>query len=441
MSALGDLIGNIGGIGQAMGIQGDGPGNLNAMQRAGLSPQDSANYAKASALATLAQSPDFQQADPSTKMTALTKIIGDPVIAQKALATLSTPTMNTGNPQQFISQGVQTGNIAPADALTALANPNLQLGNLAQLNNSQPQSNQALPETASPPAQKTGINYDYLNKAKQISPAAGTMAENMISGVFNPESGKGENDPLYNAALTIARNVDPTFTPQSLIGRPQMVKNSTSGDMYKLETSLNTGMAHLYDLHEMAPLTMNEPGSSPPINWIGKEENIALGGSPNKNISRYSATLNTAAPEIAKYLGGGGATDTGTAEAKSNFSENQAPDSIQQNARDLGAKMMAKGGSLQNEYSNVMGYAGTHKVVQPLTTALYSDMQGVPLTLNQQQLVNEHRAESNLPSKTWGADKTASQPVPLNIPQPKPSASKTVDPAAIAEARRRGLIK
>lgn len=437
MSAIDNLLAAVGGIGNAAGVQGSGPGGLNALQRASLPSAQSEAYGIQSALSTLAQDPNFQQMQPADKMSALTHITGDPALAQKALASLSAPSIDLSNPRQAIQTGVQTGNIAPQEGVQDLMNPVMGMGALAQLNQggAQPAAPAGTPVAAAtpsatpqaaPPA-KTGVDYNYLNQAKQISPVAGLMAENMIAGVFNPESGKGENDPVYNMALQIARRADPTFNPQALIGRPQMVKNSTSGDMYKLETSLNTGMSHLYDLHAMAPLTRNSPGSSPLVNAVGRYENEALGGEPYADSSRYAATLNTAAPEIAKYLGGGAATDTGTAEARGNFSENQPPDVIQKNAADLGAKMMAKGGSLQNEYNAAMGAAGTHKVVQPMTEALYADMQGKPLMPEQQQLVNAHRAESNLPPKTWGKPAAA----PQNRPAP--------DAAAIAEARKRGF--
>lgn len=304
---------------------------------------------------------------------------------------------------------VPPGAPSPAGAPAPVISPSGAPGATAPMNTPQASPPAAAPSMNAAPPQKPGVDYNYLNQVKALSPLAGTMAENMIAGTFNPESGKGENDPNYVAAIAIARRADPSFTPQSLIGRPGMVKNASSGNMYQLATSLNTGMAHLYDLHAMAPLTMNAPASSPAVNWIGKYENEALGGPAYANNSRYSSTLNTAAPEIAKYLGGGVATDTGTAEARGNFSENQPPDVIQKNATDLGAKMMAKGGSLQNEYDSTMGNAGSYKVVKPMTEALYADMQGKPLTPDQQQLVNQHRAESNLPPKTWGNQPPATQ--------------------------------
>ena len=428
LNFLQQLGGAVGSVANASGFQGSGPGNLNALQRQALSPEQQAVYQKASALAQAGQDPNIQQMQPSEQMNHAMKLTGDPILASNFVAAMNRGKLDTGNPSQFINQSVQSGNLEVPAALTGLSNPNLQLGSLSQLNAS-PQGTVPAPSSFSSqlpqPQQKTGIDYDFLRQAKQLSPAAGTMAENMIAGTFTPEAGRGENDPVYNAALSIARKADPTFTPQSLVGRPWMVKNSTSGDMYKLETSLNTGMQHLYDLHELAPQTGNTKDSMPIVNEVsGKlSSNLMPGGNPG--LSRYKSTLTTAAPEIAKYLGGGAATDTGTAEAKSSYDWTLPATTIQQNSRDLGSKMLAKGGALQAEYNQAMGAAATHKVVNPMTEALYADMQGVPLTLQQQQLVNNHRKEANLPPKAWGRAQTANMPVQLNIPQPQttPSAS------------------
>lgn len=286
---------------------------------------------------------------------------------------------------------------------------------------------------APPPAAqpRTGIDTAYLNNAKLISPLAASMAESMINGVFKPEQSKGENDPNYVMALQIAKRADPTFNAQSLMGRPAMVANASSGKMYDGETNLNTSLAHLYDLHELAPMTGNSPGSSPALNYIGSHATTMLGTPGAQGISRYNATVATASPEIAKYLSGATGTDTGTAEASAPYSSSLPPDTIQQNAKDMAAKMMAKGGSLQNEYNTTMGAASNHQIVQPLTQALFMDMQGKPLTAQQQQLVNQHRAESNLPPKTWNTS---------TLTQAKmPSAPSQAD--ALAELRARGAIQ
>jgi hypothetical protein len=231
-----------------------------------------------------------------------------------------------------------------------------------------------------------------------------------------------------NVLMNWAHNADPDFSEVTAAQRAAMIKNATSGDMYKLSTSLNTGMGHLYDLHQLAPGLNQSKDSIPVGNWV-RNHLIGLepGGSPA--TSRYEASLTTAAPEIAKYLGGGAATDTGTEEAQSSYSTKLPAPTIQNNAADLGAKMMTKGGALQEEYNQALGKmadtpAGKHEVVQPMSAALYADMQNKPLTLAQQRLVNQHRAEANLPLKKWGKDMTVSKPVAFsekasNLPTPE----------------------
>lgn len=452
-----NFLAAVGGLGKAAGIEGDGPGGLNALQRASLDPDASAAYSKQSAISQLANDPSFQALPPAAQATAVAQITGDPAMLQHATALSQLSKIDMSNPRAAVQQGVQTGQIPLEAGITAMTSPNMGFSALSQLNNppsaTTPAPAAAIPSGSPPvagtgaspapavtPAASDGIDRNYLNSAKTLFPAAGIMAENMINGVFTPETGKGENDPIYNAALQIAQRADPRFTPQSLIGRPAMVKNAASGDMYKLGTSLNTGMAHLYDLHELAPMTGNAPNSSPALNWIGGKETDAFGLPGAQGRSRYSATLKTAAPEIAKYLGGGAATDTGTEEAQSNFGESQPQDTIQQNARDLGAKMMAKGGSLQGEYDGTMGGAASVKVVQPMTQALYADMQGLPLTAQQQALVNQHRQESNLAPKAW---KTTAPDGSEGKQMPPPAAApaKAAAPAVTPEMARAELAR
>lgn len=271
-------------------------------------------------------------------------------------------------------------------------------GMIPQASSQQPQS-MGMQQNASAQPTPQGIDQNYLSFAKKQSPIAGSMAESMINGVFKPGTGKGANDPNYVMALQIAQRADPTFTPQSVFGRPEMVENATKGKMYDASVNLNTAMSHLYDLHQLAPGLKN--GSVPFVNTFTNFADNLTGLGAYQDVRRYNSTVSEAAPEIAKYLGGGQATDAGTAEAQIPYNPNQPAPVIQQNATDMASKMMAKAGSLQNEYNSTMGAAARHKVSQPMTDALFADMQGKPLTSQQQQLVNQHREESNLPAKTW----------------------------------------
>lgn len=59
MSAFTNMLAAIGGIGNAAGVQGDGPGGLNALQRAALSPEETDSYNQQSALAQLAKNQSY----------------------------------------------------------------------------------------------------------------------------------------------------------------------------------------------------------------------------------------------------------------------------------------------------------------------------------------------------------------------------------------------
>lgn len=390
------------------------------------------------------------QLAPNDALLKLAQATGDPEALQKGSALKMLQTSDLNSPDA-VENMYKTGQITGEQLLNYKINPMVALKGLvggdqpsALQQLAAPQDSQvapapvAAPDTAAAPAPDTpqapkmsGVDYNYLTQAKRQFPAAGIMAENMISGVFNPESGKGENDPIYNAALLIARRADPTFTPQSLIGRPQMVKNATSGKMYTDSMNLNSVAGHLYDLHAAAPGLQNGP--SIPVNWWRNTATTLLGTGGNKDISQYESILGRAAPELNKFYVGGEGDKEGRAAAGDPFSSSNDPDVIQNNIRTQLGLLKSKAGSLQNEYNTTMGAAANKSIISPMSQALMDDIDGKPLTDAQKKLVNAHRLESNLPMKKW--DNSAP-----NKPQAEQKPQITKE-QAIAELRARGKIK
>lgn len=256
---------------------------------------------------------------------------------------------------------------------------------------------QAAPAQASP---QSGLDLNYMAQAKRVAPVAAQMAEDMIGGTFKQESGKGANDPNYVAALAIAKRVDPTFGAQSLIGRPQMVENSTKGKLYTDATNLNAVAGHLYDLHQAAPGLNN--GASPLVNWAENTvaNNTGYGSQPK--ISNYDSILVRAAPELNKYYVGGEGDAQGREDAKKPFASDLPTNVIQTNVKTQLGLLGSKAATNQQQYDSTMGAASNWKVMNPTSQALIADINGKQLTPDQQKLVNAHRAESNLPPKTWG---------------------------------------
>lgn len=391
---------------------------------------DQSRRAKTSDIADQVASGQLDQAGALMKYAQAT---GDPDALKQAGALKALQGIDLGNPNAAVPQLVKAGLLSADQGLTFSTNPNMGLRGLMALN--QPDAQNPAPAAPAPaatgqpataqPSAPKGIDLDYLNRAKQISPLAGTMAENMIAGTFEPESGKGQNDPIYVAAMQIARRVDPSFNPQSLMGRPAMVKNATSGKMYSDSVNMNSVAGHLYDLHAAAPGLQN--GNIPMVNSFRNTMTEATGSGGFQPISQYEAILQRAAPELNKFYVGGEGDAAGREHAGDPFHSNLPLPVINNNIQTQLGLLKSKAGALQHEYDTTMGTAGNRQMLSPTARALMDDIDGKPLTKEQQDLVNHHRTESNLPPKTWKEQQSD-----------KPQITKE---DALAELRRRGKIK
>lgn len=424
MSAFSNMMTGFGSLANSAGVTGDGPGGLNAMQRAGMTADQNIAYSMRTAMQQLAQSPEFMKATPAEQSRMVASVTGSQDALQQAAQQAQVQGIDLSNPggalkklQAYMSPDQLKGILTDPMALSML-----NMGGIGGGGASGAPGASASPGAVSAPAASApeGSSTPNANKTQtpeqyvktHVPPFYQNQVMDILQGGELPKDIAPKD---RNILMNWAHNADPEFSEISAQQRATMVKNATSGDMYKLAASINTAMGHLYDLHQLAPGLKQGKNSLPALNWAENHLiDLQPGGSPE--TSRYESSLTTAAPEIAKYLGGGAATDTGTEEAQSSYSAKLPAATIQQNALDLGAKMMTKGGSLQHEYNTALGpmagtLAGKKDIVSPMSEALYADMQGQPLTLQQQKLVNQHRAEANLPMKKWGAKMTASKPV------------------------------
>ena len=65
MSAFSNMMTGFGSLANSAGVTGDGPGGLNAMQRAGMTADQNIAYSMRTAMQQLAQSPEFMKATPA----------------------------------------------------------------------------------------------------------------------------------------------------------------------------------------------------------------------------------------------------------------------------------------------------------------------------------------------------------------------------------------
>lgn len=347
------LLNAIGNVGNAAGIQGDGPGGLNALQRTNMSSDQSETYGIQSAISTLVQNPNFQQMQPADKMSALTKITGDPLTAQKALASLSAPSIDLSNPRQAIQTGVQTGNIPAQEGVQDLMNPIMGMGALAQLNQGgagaaggangvQPAAGApvaAAPATSGAPAPANApampqatpndglpddANRAMLAQAKQVNPIAASMAEEYLLGNRAPPSGKEAGDPQDVMAQSLAHQVSPSFNGQVARERNSMGTNIASGKIYDFSQAANKAPFHAARLI----VAHNEQGNTdfPPVNALINQGDYAGGGNA---MSNFDTAKTTFVPEMAKFTAGaGGSTESDRQELDKNFTPNMSDNQL-----------------------------------------------------------------------------------------------------------------
>lgn len=248
-------------------------------------------------------------------------------------------------------------------------------------------------------------NESYLTS---LPPSIAAHVKAIADGNENLPTGTEAKDPFWRAVSTAVFNYEPTYSASKAILRNQTEKNFTSGKGYTDKVNINSVAGHLYDLHETAPGTGATEDSVPALNFIGRNVTEGLGLPGTEGISNYRTVLHRAAPELNKFYVGGEGDATGRAKAEDDFSVDLPLNVKQNNIRTQLGLLKSKAGALQNERDRGMSDGGKEKILSPMAQALMNDIDGKPLTPAQKQLVNEHRAESNLPPKTWQDDSAES---------------------------------
>ncbi len=393
------------------GLSPNDDGSLNALQRFGMTLDDN-NAIPQIALRQLGSDPNFQQLPAAQQQARILAATGDPNQAQNLASFSQAAQLPTDKgPLAMIGQALKTKQISLPDALAMYANPMLPTGNGAPSN--PPQSNPS-PSAAAPSAasQNQGINYDLVNQEQR--PLVRQIATSILNGTFNPETGKGQNDPAFNAALDLANRADPSLK-SNYLARSIMTKNATSGDIYKNSQQINSVIGHLYDLHHAAQGFTTT--GSPIVNSIGQGVTNYTGYGALPELSTYNEILDRASPELNKFYVGGEGDKEGRAIGKEAFAPNLPTDIKLKNINTQTGLLQSKASGLQNEYDTAMGNAGTFRIIKPLGQALMKDMQGQPLAPQEQQMVNEHRQKSGLPPKTWGNTQATLPAENLSQPQ------------------------
>lgn len=302
----------------------DTPG-LNALQRLSMSQgaggvENVLAYQKQQALSQLASDPDFQQMQPADQQAAIVKITGDPQTAEKVSALSQLAKMDTSNPQAFIKQGVQSGNIAPNDALTALANPMLQTGGIAPQSQPTSSADAVAPTSASAAPQNVpqypgGLgpegpddkrNYQFLSTVPPVY-------RGIVKGLSEGDEHAGmmaRANPNSSYILNSAYQFDHTLT-QPGAGPDSRVKTNVAfgagGTQGLTKAAINTSIQHA---SQLAAATWDMQNKQNPVkNTIGNWWNQHINGQDAG--SNFDAIADRLAPELAKVSSGTGAAAEG----------------------------------------------------------------------------------------------------------------------------------
>lgn len=323
MSDLQDLLGIIGSIGNSAGIKGDGPTGLNAIQRASL-----------------------------------------PTEQQSALAQLNARgNTDFSNPQQAIQQMYKSGNVTGQDALTALANPMLQVNGTqppvspsGNINIAPPQPNAALQSPSYPgglgsegPDDKR--NYQFLATMPPIY-------RGLIKGISEGDEHAGmmaRANPNAAFIMNAAYQFDPTLT-QPGAGPDSRVKTNVAfgagGPQGLTRSAINTTIQHTAQL---AAATNDMNNNQNPIgNTIGNWWNQEYKGKDAG--SNFDSIADRLAPELAKVSSGTGAASEGeTNKQRSGLQKNGSPEQQYGALSNIMELVANKSKELGNTYKSTMG--------------------------------------------------------------------------------------
>lgn len=284
------------------------------------------------------------------------------------------------------------------------------------------------------PAAPIGRNEAYLST---LPAAIGAHVKAISDGNEQLPTGTEAKDPFWRAVSTAVFNYDPNFSSSKALLRKNTETNFASGKGYNDTININSVAGHLYDLNDASTRTQNPPNTSPLLNDLGRHMTTALGTPGTQGIENYQAIVNRAAPELAKFYGGGESTDASRAKAGEDFDVDLPQDDIQNNVKTQIGLLKSKAAALQTEADRGMNGTGNIQILQPKTQALMADMEGKPLTEAQKAIVNAHRAESNLPPKSWPDDNAATQAQD----KMQPSGKTMIDtPEAVGQALQSGKI-
>lgn len=317
-------------------------GNLNGLQRFGMSLNDNNAPIEQNALAQIANGLPSPAPNDAAGISLYKAAKIDPKSYLQAYAAHLQDYQS--NPMNYgLSTGAQSPVLPPSNAGTGAPGASPQGGVLA-----------------TPPGLTTqnqgddGKNYDYLNS--NVPPVYRNIVKGMVEGQEVPVTLRG--DPKLGSALKIwASNFDPSFSDSTYEERNKTLKDySPGGTQGKASVAGNTALSHLENFVK----NVKSQGNSPiqPINWLGS---IAGAAVSDPNVIRANSDKGTLASELATFYKGGSPTDAGTKEFLDMLSTTKGDTGTDAMANEVAQLMKGKIKSMRDQYEATMGEGSANK--------------------------------------------------------------------------------
>lgn len=205
---------------------------------------------------------------------------------------------------------------------------------------------------------------DVIDKLKVSNPGLANQVDAIASGrvPFTTSLMKGPRGEMLEALVNM---VDPNYSTTTFETRKKTATgfaSTTPGSAGGQVVFGNTAIKHLLELRKEVDKLDNYQGfpGSYYVNKIGNAGRESSGRSAN--LTRWKATSQNAADEIAKFYGAGGVEDR--AKIAALFDPARGPDELRAVIDEQIKDLFAKTSNLENQYKEGMGpYGGDKKII------------------------------------------------------------------------------
>jgi hypothetical protein len=205
---------------------------------------------------------------------------------------------------------------------------------------------------------------EVIDKLKESNPGLANQVDAIASGrvPFTTSLMKGPRGEMLEALVNM---VDPNYSTTTFDTRKKTATgfaSTTPGSAGGQVVFGNTAIKHLLELRKQVDSLNNYQGfpGSYYVNKIGNAGRESSGRSAD--LSKWKATSQNAADEIAKFYGAGGVEDRAKIHAL--FDPARGPDELRAVIDEQIKDLFAKTSNLENQYKEGMGpYAGDKKII------------------------------------------------------------------------------